>query len=105
MKRLHPKLLYRLRNEILVNDLIQKHLQLPAKHRDGFLRFLCPLCNEFNTATNTNTNLARCFRCNKNFNPIDLVIAVRQLSFLQAVKYLLPLLQLHQQIRAESRQR
>jgi hypothetical protein len=32
--------------------------------------------------------LARCFDCQKNFNPIDLVIAVANCSFLDAVEYL-----------------
>ena len=47
--------------------LIRDHLQIPFKIRDGYFRFLCPLCNEFQTAVNPATNLARCFRCEKNF--------------------------------------
>ena len=60
-------------------------LQLPVKRSEGYLRFLCPLCREFNTATNPSTNLARCFRCEKNFNPIDLVMLVEKQPFLEAV--------------------
>ena len=81
-----------LRNEIPVPDLIRLHLELPAKVQDGYLRFLCPLCNEFDTATNPKTNLARCFRCEKNFNTIDLVMIVRQCPFLEAVAFLEKLL-------------
>lgn len=88
MSRLSAEHLRSLRNDIPIGDLIQKQLDLPSKHRDGFLRFLCPLCNEFNTAVNPKTNLGRCFRCLRNFNPIDLVMAVQGCSFLNAVKYL-----------------
>ena len=77
-----------LRNDFPIADLIQLRLQLPNTFRDSFLRFLCPLCSGFNTAVNPASNLARCFACKKNFNPIDLVIAVRRCSFLDAVKFL-----------------
>ncbi len=56
--------------------------------RGGWLRFLCPCCGEFDTATNPWTNLARCFRCERNFNPIDLVMLERRASFLEAIRYL-----------------
>lgn len=69
-------------------DLIRLRLQLPNCYRDSFLRFLCPLCSRFNTAVNPATNLARCFACRKNFNPIDLVMAVHKCSFLEAVSFL-----------------
>lgn len=80
-------MLFHLRNNISINALI-RYLNLPNKFREGFLRFLCPICGEFNTATNPKTNLARCFRCKKNFNPIDLVIVVRKCSFKDAVTLL-----------------
>jgi hypothetical protein len=80
-----------LRNEVAINDVIH-HLDLPAKMREGYLRFLCPRCSEFHTATNPKTNLARCFRCRLNFNPIDLVMAVESCSFVDALKILDPLL-------------
>ena len=54
-------------------------------HHAGYLRFLCPLCDDFHTATNPRTNLARCFRCQRNFNPIDLIMIVDRTSFLEAV--------------------
>jgi hypothetical protein len=87
MSRIGKSRLRRLRNDIPIAELIQE-LELPSKEREGYFRFLCPLCNEFHTATNPKTNLARCFRCRRNFNPIDLVIVVRQCSFLDAVKWL-----------------
>ena len=79
--------LRRLRNEIDIAWLIEV-LDLPSKVREGYRRFLCPLCSEFHTATNPRTNLARCFRCERNFNPIDLTLVVRGVRFLEAVRYL-----------------
>ncbi len=87
-KRFTPEELYLLRNEICISQLIQEELQLPSKISEGVFRFLCPVCNGFQTATNPVTNLARCFRCEKNFNPIDLVMAVRQWDFMESVFFL-----------------
>ena len=83
--------LWRLRNCVPIDQVLVE-MQLPVKRSEGYLRFLCPLCREFNTATNPRTNLARCFRCKKNFNPIDLVMLVEKRSFLEAVHQLEPLL-------------
>ena len=80
--------LFMLRNHIPIDTLIEKHLKLPSKFSEGFFRFLCPLCNEFQTATNPKTNLARCFRCERNFNPIDMVMIYKGLKFVDGVKYL-----------------
>lgn len=90
MRRKHypAAVLYRLRNQIDINRLIQEELALPWKLSDGYLRFLCPLCSEFHTATNPKTNLARCFRCETNFNPIDLVMATRWTGFVHTVEFL-----------------
>jgi len=63
------QLLRRLRNEIPIAVLIAQYLKLETKADGGYIRFLCPVCKEFRTATNPKTNLARCFRCKKNFNP------------------------------------
>jgi len=87
-QRFSNQQLYILRNHIPVDVLIEKVLNLPAKITQGYFRFLCPLCNEFNTAVNTATNLARCFSCNKNYNTIDLVMLIRQTDFVQSVKFL-----------------
>ncbi len=77
-----------LRNKIPINDLIAEHLNIPYKISEGYFRFLCPICNEFQTATNSKTNLARCFTCEKNYNPIDMVMHVKRLSFVDTVEYL-----------------
>ena len=80
--------LYVLRNDINVQTLIEKTLRIPCQVTEGCFRFLCPLCNGFDTAVNPKTNLARCFRCEKNFNTIDLVMLVRQADFVQSAKFL-----------------
>jgi len=86
--RLPPEMLRRLRNEIPITLVIEEFLKLPIKVSEGYFRFLCPLCTEFITATNPKTNLARCFLCEKNFNPIDMVMVSKQVSFSKAVDYL-----------------
>ena len=85
--RVSAKRLRRLRNDVDIVSVI-RGLELPTKVRGGWLRFLCPCCHEFDTAINPRTNLARCFRCERNFNPIDLVMVDRRASFLDAVRYL-----------------
>lgn len=77
-----------MRNEIPVDILIEKALGIPSRFTDGCFRFLCPLCNEFNTAVNPETNLARCFCCEKNFNTIDLVMIVRKSDFVKTISFL-----------------
>lgn len=84
--------LRRLRNEIDINTLIADVLDIEHRMHEGRFRFLCPLCHEFNTATNPRTNLARCFRCQRNFNPIDITMIGKHCAFLDAVSFLEPLL-------------
>jgi hypothetical protein len=85
--------LRQLRNRIEIIPLIADVLELIYKTHDGRFRFMCPLCHDFDTAANTNTNLARCFRCRRNFNPIDMVMTVKRYSFMQTVRFLDPILQ------------
>ncbi len=85
-KRFSKQDLFQIRNQVSINQVIEHIVDLPCKMRDGYLRFVCPLCSDTNTATNPRTNLARCFRCKRNFNPIDLVMLVQGASFVEAVK-------------------
>jgi DNA primase len=87
-KRFSSHELFELRNAIPVRWLIRDELQIPSKISEGVFRFLCPVCNEFQTSTHPTTNLARCFRCEKNFNTIDLVMAVKELSFRESALFL-----------------
>ena len=80
--------LYTLRNDIDVRMLIENTLRIPCRLIEGYFRFLCPLCNTFDTAVNPKTNLARCFRCERNFNTIDMVMICRSMNFVKSVKYL-----------------
>ena len=77
-----------IRNQIPIEKVIVKMLNLEVRHTSKWLRFRCPLCHTFHTATNRSTNLARCFDCKENFNPIDLVMAVGECTFVEAVEYL-----------------
>jgi hypothetical protein len=77
-----------LRNQIPIDAVIVDLLNLELRNGRKMLRFRCPLCHGFHTATNHETNLARCFDCQKNFNPIDLVMTVGKCSFVDAVQLL-----------------
>jgi hypothetical protein len=76
--------LRRLRNEIDFGNLF-RHIRWPHKRQDGKLIFVCPECGESQTDVNHRTNLARCFRCEKNWNPIDMTMAVYRIEFIEAV--------------------
>ncbi len=91
-KKIYREVLRQLRNDIPIDQLIAHVLDIPHKHSEGYFRFLCPLCNEFNTATKKETNLARCFRCKTNFNPIDMVMVYCGLNFLDTLEFLKPIL-------------
>ena len=80
--------LYLLRNELPMEWIIGSILQLPSKVNEGIYRFLCPICGEFNTATNRKTNLARCFSCQRNFNTIEIVMLCRKVGFVESVNFL-----------------
>ncbi len=77
-----------LRNQIPIDEVITDLLNLKLRNVNAILRSACPLCDNFHTATNHETNLARCFDCQKNFNPIDLVMTVGKCSFVDAVELL-----------------
>lgn len=77
-----------MRNQIPIERVIVTMLNMEVRYTSKWLRFRCPLCYNFHTAMNRGTNLARCFDCKENFNPIDLVMAVGKCSFVEAVEYL-----------------
>ncbi len=79
--------LYKLRNSIPLADVLSI-LKWPHKTRDGRVCFVCPQCSESLTAINPRTNLGRCFRCEINFNPIDLVMLINDYDFVAAVHFL-----------------
>ena len=86
-KRFSNRELYLIRNAISLPVLITS-LNLPCKEVEGFYRFICPDCSEMRTAINPKTNLGRCFRCNKNFNTIELAMKIWNKNFVETVKQL-----------------
>jgi len=80
--------LRKIRNQVPIDAVIIDLLNLEVQNDLNILRFRCPLCYGFHTATNHQTNLARCFDCQQNFNPIDLLIVVEKCSFVDAVEIL-----------------
>lgn len=80
-------LLRKLRNQVEF-QLLFEQLGWPHKRRNGQLAFVCPKCGEYASAVNPATNLARCFWCRTNFNPIDFVILAQNCTFVDAVHYL-----------------
>jgi DNA primase len=87
MKRIPPDFLRQIRNDVDLAHLIED-LGIPSKRRGQQLVFRCPDCGTSCAATSPYQNLARCFGCQRTFNPIDLVMAERGFSFLEAVDYL-----------------
>ena len=87
-RRFSAQELFELRNSIPINVLIEDLFLIPCKTSEGYFRFLCPVCNGYRTATKGSTNLARCFRCEKNFNAIDLTMAVKATGFIESVNFL-----------------
>lgn len=58
----------------------------------SIFRFECPVCGGFHTSVKKDKNLARCFECKINFNPIDMVMAVRKTDFRPSADFLANLL-------------
>jgi len=74
----------------------------PSKVRDGRFVFLCPACGEMLVAVNPRNNLAHCFGCGKNFNNIDLLLAL-DYDFTSAVARLEDWLNQHQTRRSKNK--
>jgi len=84
--------LFQVRNDIDIDWLIDEKLPLERQF-NSIWRFQCPVCQQFNTATQKKNNLARCFSCQQNFNTIDLVIYSKKVNFVPSVQFLLSLLE------------
>jgi len=72
----------------------------PSKMRDGRFFFLCPKCGEMLATVNPRNNLAHCFACARNFNNLDLLLAL-DFDFRSAVALLERLLHEHQSRRSK----
>jgi DNA primase len=88
-RRFTDEELYNVRNRIPIRHVIETLLAIPSETVRGVFRFRCPLCAGRHTAINPETNLSRCFDCEKNFNTIDLCMRVRHTDFVESVKFLI----------------
>ena len=77
-----------LRNRVPINHVIETMLSVATGNDNGKLSFACPVCRGMNTGINASHNLARCFDCRKNFNPIEFVMHQLHLNFVDSVKWL-----------------
>jgi len=87
-RRFSKQRLHDLRNKIPMHDLIENHLGLPNRISDNIFRFQCPQCESYHTGVKSQTNLARCFDCRRNYNTIDLVMTVKQVEFYDSAVFL-----------------
>lgn len=88
MKKFPDTLLFQIRNNIKVQDVLKYLLKQKMLAQNSTTKFQCPHCKQWNTGINNKVNLARCFECQRNFNNIDLVMIFHQCSFVQAVTFL-----------------
>lgn len=88
-RRFSDEELYNVRNRIPIRHVIENLLAIPSETVHGVFRFRCPLCAGRHTAIKPETNLSRCFDCEKNFNTIDLCMLVRRTDFVESVKFLI----------------
>jgi len=84
---LSDRLLRALRNKIPIHRLITEILGLPLRRKDPLLRFRCPACTASTRHPSENQS-GTLLDCQKNFNPIDLVMAATQCGFVDAVELL-----------------
>ena len=87
MNRLTPEFLRYFRNDIAIKR-VAESLGVIIKESEGFTRFICPICEDFNTSMHPKQNLGRCFKCHRNYNPIDLVMFYKGCKFKEAIKFL-----------------
>jgi len=72
-----------------------------SKEIEGYFRFQCPACEELRATVNPRNNLAHCFCCGRNWNNIDVLLALGW-DFLPAVDVLKQWLRQHQEHRSSS---
>jgi DNA primase len=87
--RFSDKQLHKARNHIPIRQVIETLLAIPSETVEGIFRFSCPLCAGHHTAVKPETNLSRCFHCNRNFNAIDLCMIVKRMNFVESVNFLI----------------
>ncbi len=87
-RRFAPEELTFLRNRVPIDRVIEILPDLAGRNKNGQPSFVCPLCGALTTSINAAHNLARCFSCRRNFNPIELVMHHLKIGFVDSVKWL-----------------
>ena len=75
-----------LRNRVPIDRVVET--LFGTSIQDSRRRFVCPICGGGDTSVNTGHNLARCFSCQRNFNPIELVMHQLKINFVDSVNWL-----------------
>jgi hypothetical protein len=88
MEKFSKEELYELRNQVEIRGLLTQIFEIESKILEQGLRYRCPSCKTFEVGINPNVNLCRCFKCNRNFNPIDFAMVHKEISFVESVKLL-----------------
>jgi len=86
-RRYSSKELTFLRNRVPISRVIDTLLELPTRGSEGKLSFACPVCGGFDTSINAAHNLARCFACRKNYNPIRITWTDRIIKHMGQLVY------------------
>jgi hypothetical protein len=82
------QLLEGIRNRISLKGLAS-YLGIQIKIKDNQCWFVCPRCAKMKASFQKNHNLARCWKCNIRYNPIELVMAHCNMNFKEAVMFLI----------------
>jgi hypothetical protein len=80
-RRFSPQELTFLRNKIPIGRVVERLL-------GDQVSFACPVCGGTDTSINAAHNLARCFVCQRNFNPIEFVMHQLRIGFVDSVNWL-----------------
>lgn len=86
--RFSPEELSFLRNRVPIDRVIGILPDLAGRNKNGQPSFVCPLCGAPDTSINAAHNLAKCFSCGRNFNPIELVMHRLSIGFVDSVRWL-----------------
>lgn len=87
MKQISTEHLKQLREEVDIAEVIRT-LEIPIESSGRRVSFRCPGCTQCHTALSPQRNRAYCFRCARSFNTIDLVMAEKGCTFVEAVGFL-----------------
>ena len=77
-----------LRNRVPIDRVVEILFGASIQYSNAKRRFACPICGGLDTSINAGHNLARCFSCQRNFNPIELVMNQLNIGFVDSVKWL-----------------